>query len=849
MKKCISMALVVILLLSCVLTGLPRANAATKVGTSRSIAIVFDNSGSMYSFFDKKAWCRATYAMEVFASMLNEGDTLLIYPMHPITVGGKEYTMDAPYKITDASQASTIRDIYTPDASGTPIESIDAAVQGMKKVTADKKYMIVLTDGDYFYLNDKKMDAGDTRKELDARFQAHASKDLTIMYLGIGEDVVMPATKQSDYFVKEQAKDTADVLSTLTAMCNQIFGRDTLPKANISGKAITFDISMSKLIVFVQGENVSNLKVTGGSGPVGKLASTASTKYSSNGGCGGDRNPLPDTSLQGMMVTYTDCAAGSYNIEFSGTASSIEVYYEPDADLDFIFTDAAGNNVDPNALYEGDYKVSFGMKDAQTGKLSNSALLGKTKYQGYYSINGEQYPITSDGFSGEVPVSLKMDDSFDAQLTVTYLSGYTITKDSTDFGWPKGGIKVAARPAGDLVLEITGGDGEYSLQDLEEGAPYIAKVYHQGTQLTGAALESVTLEWDPDASNVEIRKEFAEDHYKLHLLYKNPDAPQDTKCGECTVPIYATYQAEGSDPSKTQTPLTYHIKDDFSPLQMELVIKEDYIVISKIGETPAMRVNLLLNGAPLPAEEFAAVELKVDCGGINYTLTPIPEESAYTIKLESTDGIENGNYDIKVTGYYTDHIGRTTQTEEAGAVTLSKLPLWVKVVGILLALLLLIIIILIILHIRVLPKHCHVNKKDCSMNFDGENVIKGTSFDAKIEGGQMTLYSKYAGTKTGIAMEVRPGKESYVKKKQIRRSAEVKSATVRKIGTATVQEVTIGSVKYVLNGDTNKFERMPKSDKPFLLKHGTQIRYSGTMMNAGVPKSFTAATKLNFKKK
>ena len=94
--------------------------ASAKTGDSRAIAIVFDNSGSMYMNGDQ-AWCRATYAMEVFASMLNEGDTLLIYPMHPITVGDTEYTMDNPFRVTDAAQAFMIRDIYTKEAFGTPI--------------------------------------------------------------------------------------------------------------------------------------------------------------------------------------------------------------------------------------------------------------------------------------------------------------------------------------------------------------------------------------------------------------------------------------------------------------------------------------------------------------------------------------------------------------------------------------------------------------------------------------------------------------------------------------------------------------------------------------------------------
>ena len=219
------------------------------------------------------------------------------------------------------------------------------------------------------------------------------------------------------------------------------------------------------------------------------------------------------------------------------------------------------------------------------------------------------------------------------------------------------------------------------------------------------------------------------------------------------------------------------------------------------------------------------------------------------IQLLPTDGISEGDYSITATALYTDHIGRTTQADDSLTITLSNVPLWVKWLIGLLLLILLIIIILLILHIKVLPKNAHVNKKDSTMYFDGEDETKSTTFLTKIEKGQMVLHSKYAGTKTGLAMDVKPGKESYLRKAQTRRSAEVKSASVRKFGSATIQEASIGSIKYVLNEDTGKLERMPKTDKPFVLKHGTTVSFAGTMLNAGVPKPFTVTTKLNFKKK
>ena len=843
MKRYISTILTVFLLITCIFAETPKVYAFGKHNESRAIAIVFDNSGSMYES-GNQAWCRATYAMEVFASMLNTGDVLQIYPMWPITVGEKTYSMEDPFQITDATQASTIRDIFTADAGGTPIESIDYAASGLQQIRADKKYMIVLTDGGTFSKNGSGLSKDRTRKELDNRVAQYAGEAMTVMYLGIGSTACMPASAESEWFVKKQAVNTADVLSTLTVMCNQIFGRDTLPKSRISGNTIEFDISMSKLIVFVQGDNISGLKISGDS--VGKQISSQQTMYSTKGA--GDYKSVPDTSLQGMMVTYADCAAGTYNIEYTGTATSVEVYYEPDADLDFVFTDAAGNTVNPQALYEGDYKVSFGMKDAKTGKLIASSLLGNPKYQGSYFINGEEYALTHEGFSGSGDIPLKMGEKFEANLTVTYLGGYTISKDSSDFGWPEGGITVAPRPAGDFKLEITGGDDVYSLQDLEEGKPYIAKVYYQGAQLTGSELEKVELKWEPETSNAEIKKEFADDHWKLWLHYKDPASPQDTVCGECTVSIYAFYSAQGSSEAQAQCPLTYNINDDFSPLQIELYAPETYIVIGELEESEAFVVNLKLNGSPLTVEDFANVSLQVDCDGLEYTVAANEQDSSYSIKLLPSEGIAEGSYQIKVTALYTDHIGRETAANEAIAITLNNVPLWVRwAVGILL-LLVLFVIVWAILHIKVLPTKAHTTKKLSNLNFDGEDVTKSTGFLTEIKKDGARMQTQYGGRKFGLMMDVVPGQESYLYKPHKGRRAEVKPASVRKFGPAKIQEALIGTAKYVIDDETGKLVPAIPNQKPFLLKNGTTVRYSGTISDAGIDKDFEVLSKISFKK-
>ena len=87
--RILSLAIVII----CILYLLPAFNVKAtesnikKETTTHDIAIVFDNSGSMYDDTDR--WSQALYAIGVFASMLDydAGDKLGIYPMGEISIG------------------------------------------------------------------------------------------------------------------------------------------------------------------------------------------------------------------------------------------------------------------------------------------------------------------------------------------------------------------------------------------------------------------------------------------------------------------------------------------------------------------------------------------------------------------------------------------------------------------------------------------------------------------------------------------------------------------------------------------------------------------------------------------
>lgn len=85
---------------------------------THDIAIVFDNSGSMYDDTDR--WSQSLYAIGVFASMLDydAGDSLGIYPMGEISIG-KNGTSSAERLEITKSNIKDISRIYCKSTSET----------------------------------------------------------------------------------------------------------------------------------------------------------------------------------------------------------------------------------------------------------------------------------------------------------------------------------------------------------------------------------------------------------------------------------------------------------------------------------------------------------------------------------------------------------------------------------------------------------------------------------------------------------------------------------------------------------------------------------------------------------
>lgn len=299
LRRLLCSLLAALMLLPWVMQGAWAAGGTREV-KSREIAVVFDNSGSMYDA-GNTAWCGAGYAVEVFAAMMNEKDRLSVYPMWPVEAGGKKYSSSSPLTVTPADDLSVIRDMYTPEAWNTPIETITAASQGLASSQADEKWLIVLTDGDTFFENGESMNGSKTEERLEEELsRCNAAEN--VMYLGIGSVAVMPKVSAGkNVYYADKATTTAEILTKLTAMSNMIFGRDEL---KLSGDTLEFDLPMSKLILFVQGSGVGDVTLTGSEGKQLNAVSQYAPSYGTRG-AGLDYAGVcaVDTSLQGVVAT------------------------------------------------------------------------------------------------------------------------------------------------------------------------------------------------------------------------------------------------------------------------------------------------------------------------------------------------------------------------------------------------------------------------------------------------------------------------------------------------------------------------------------------------------------------
>ncbi|MCD8150246.1 MAG: hypothetical protein LUE92_11970 [Clostridiales bacterium] len=834
-KKLTCFFLIFLLTILMFLQSSTVSEAANKPSTSRAIAIVFDNSGSMYQ---KTAWSRAIYAMEVFASMANEGDQISIYPMHEITAGGSNYTSSSPLTVEGGGDVSVIRDIYTLKSNDTPIETIDDAYNGLMQTDADEKWLVVLTDGAQFYENEEEMSVSETETALSEKLSGY-NNDVNLMYLGIKVDasVANPTVEGSYQSEVEIASDSSEILTKLTSMCNTIYGRDELI---LSGSEVTFDLSMTKLVLFVQGSSIDDLKLVDSQGnEVGTPTASYSPSYSTTEGTGSAtastayyKDMETDTSLSGEIVTYEDIPAGTYMLQYSGTASSVGVYYEPNVSIAAYFINDEGENVselDASQVVQGTYSMQYGLVDEE-GNFTESELLGDREFTITYSVtdadgNTQDYSETMTSNSS-IPIDLKVGDTVDATVEATYLSGYKVsTEDYGDADWPFP-IKVVdfiPDPA-DLQGTISGGADSYTLPDLEETGVYNVALTYQGTQLTGEELSKVTLDVVFDKEGApSYTTAVSDDGNSIVLSLTYPDGDETQVVQQDYVMTVTASYVEEHDATVTNEIGTVNVSiSEYSNALAAEIEGESYYVISQLAEADPLTVKVTRGGEALNAEEMEAASLAVDAGGLGYTVETDAENSQFLIYL-SADASQAGNYKINVTATAYDEFGNEVTAEASHKTELQNYPLWLRYLIIALIIAAIIAVIALIMNQKILPKRISVAKS--SFMVDGDEVTgkaKLTNYTGGKKHATLTLTSPKSQNNplAKCSMTLQLEAVDPRSKKSSTRAAIVTNATVSP--SHSIESYKIGTTSFSKDPETNKFKKAGARAKKAAQKGGKE---------------------------
>lgn len=198
---------------------------------SKAIHVVYDDSGSMIrsntGYNDK--WDKAKYAMEVFAAMLHERDTMRVYYMSDFdeTTNGNR-NANPKIEISGAEavgeRVAKIHNTVT-RASNTPFDPVVKAYNNLKDENVDEKWLIILTDGDFNILEGRD----NNNIDVDGRLTKYASEsDVNIILLAIGDDADLQrlisrlnSNHSIGYYV-DHARNSNDILGKITGICNRI---------------------------------------------------------------------------------------------------------------------------------------------------------------------------------------------------------------------------------------------------------------------------------------------------------------------------------------------------------------------------------------------------------------------------------------------------------------------------------------------------------------------------------------------------------------------------------------------------------------------------------------------------
>lgn len=465
----VSILLVAVMLLSCAVVSVSAD--ATKTVHSHDIAIVFDNSGSMY---EDSRWSRAIYAMEVFAAMLDyDHDKLGIYPMGDIQIGSGGRNIKERMDISSQSDVKDIEKIYSRITAPTILRPAYSAVEYLKRSDLEEKWLIVLTDGAFFYdkgePNEKKEEK--SPKWLQERLIEFAKdSDINVQYLGFAEASPLSGDESRNVYASN-ASSAETLTSELVKICNKIFKRNVVSNVSSDG-SFNIDVSMNSIIAFAQGKGARINSLTGADGKAVRTVMDTKLDKPQERGTADTDYPAPIADVTGQVMTFDACPAGNYQLDFTG--SNVQIFYEPNVKVTTELKDKEGNVVDMSGDIEpGDYTLSYTLTDAVTGEdVTSSPLLSPVELTATVENKGNTTQVPSGG-----TVTLDEDEKTRITVSGSFLNVYSISNEGENH------ISVKPPEIPDSALKVkvevqnrNSGKKWYKLNDHESWKPIRVEV-------------------------------------------------------------------------------------------------------------------------------------------------------------------------------------------------------------------------------------------------------------------------------------------------------------------------------------------------------------------------------------
>lgn len=664
------------------------------------IAVVYDNSGSMYAKGEKPIdlWCRAKYAMETFASMMNyeNGDVLKVFPMHPVTVDGEEKN---EISIKNINEIKKIHDFETVEAGGTPFKTVQVAYEKLKKSKADNKWLIILTDGE---LEQEGQHQNMTSGQVEGKLKK-MSKEVRVQYLGIGNDA-KPLKSSGEKFRADKVTDSKQLTNKITEICNRIFRRDKLEGALKGNGKLTLKISMKKIFVFVQGKDAkieylknSEKKVN----PISKYSISTSKMASHKTKIPSKtwkktvwENVIKEIDLKGEIASFQNCPAGTYTLKYSG---NIQIFYEPNVEAFIKILDADGKHEYTikelsNEMEPGKYKVLYGVADKGTGKdITNSNLLTPVKIKGILTTNEKKNIFESGNL-----IELQAGTDADIEVSGTYLEDYSISnKDSQKYKIPRLKIKQS-----EVGVKISEGQNSFVLGKQKNWKAYRINVTQGGQKVSDEILENAKTEFDFSTDvkyNYKVLK--GESAYEVYVGQDGKGKIVEPKITEKKETFTANITLDGRS---GQDSVMYEITlPSKVGLKISIIRTNDRFVLGQRKKWEPYIVKVTKNGKLLSNKEFLSLKPKFEfSNGESFIYEIVNGKSEYEVYLgKSDDGslsdIKTGKgiFTVEVRDKYERLIeGETSRKYQISR--FSELMIWLMRLGILLIVLAFIIFIM-----------------------------------------------------------------------------------------------------------------------------------------------------------